>query len=159
MAQNSDNGNEILLKENVLWAIKVIRENKKRPDCQSICHYINKFTDSKTNTDYLYLVIQSLLDSNNIVNKPTKQGLPSYYIINEMTEDLSDDKSEADFANENPIIFEHILTPKLKETESDLTPKKCLNDEKHECETIENLKNSVLNINAEIRALKNIIHG
>ena len=50
-------GDEILLKENVLCAIKVIRENKKRPDCQSICDYIHKFTDSKTSVDYLHLDI------------------------------------------------------------------------------------------------------
>ena len=50
-------GDEMLLKENVLCAIKVIRENKKRRDCQSICDYIHKFTDSKTSVDYLHLVI------------------------------------------------------------------------------------------------------
>ena len=37
MTQNNDD--EILLKENVLCAIKVIRENKKLRDCQSICDY------------------------------------------------------------------------------------------------------------------------
>ena len=31
MIQNNDD--EILLKENVLWGIKIIRGNKKRPDC------------------------------------------------------------------------------------------------------------------------------
>ena len=45
MAQSHDNDNEILLKENILSAIKVIRVNKKRPDSQSIVDYINKFTD------------------------------------------------------------------------------------------------------------------
>ena len=70
-------GDKILLKENVLCAIKVIRENKKRPDCQSIGDYIHNFTDSKTSVDYLHLVIQSLVDNNKIVNKPTKPGLPS----------------------------------------------------------------------------------
>ena len=102
MTQNNDD--EILLKENVLCAIKVIRENKKRPDCQSLCDYIHNFTDSKTSVDYLHLVIQSLVDNNNIVNKPTKRGLPSYYIINEMSEDSSDKESEADSIDENPII-------------------------------------------------------
>ena len=99
---------KILLKENVLCAIKVIRENKKRLDCQSICDYIHKFTDSKTRVDYLHLVIQSLVDDNNIVNKPTKRELPSYYIINEMSEVSSDKESEADSINENPIIFDHL---------------------------------------------------
>ena len=47
-------------------------------------------------------------------------------------------------------IFDHLLMPKLKETESDLIPKTCLNDPKHEYGTIENLKNSGLNVNAEI---------
>ena len=69
MAQNNDNDIDILLKENAFCAIKEIRENKKRPDCQSICDYINKFTDSKTSVDYLHLVIQSLLDNSKIFNK------------------------------------------------------------------------------------------
>ena len=73
-----------------------------------------------------------------------------------MTENLSDNESEADSANENPIIYDNLLMPKPEEAESNLTPKKCLNDEKHEYETIENLKTSVLNINAEIMALKNL---
>ena len=150
-------GDEILLKENVLCAIKVIRENKKRPDCQSLCDYIHNFTDSKTSVDYLHLVIQSLVDNNNIVNKPTKRGLPSYYIVNEMFEDSSDKESEVDSINENPIIFDHLFTLKLKDTESDLTPKKRLNEEIHENETIENLQNSVLNMHAEIIALKSFV--
>ena len=68
MTQNNEYENKILLKENVLCEIKVIRKNKKGLDCQSKCDYINKFTDSKTNVDYLHLVIQSLVDSKNIVN-------------------------------------------------------------------------------------------
>ena len=35
-------------------------------------------------------IIQSLLHNNNIVNKPTKRGLPSYYFTNEVPEDSSD---------------------------------------------------------------------
>ena len=50
MTQN--NVGKILLKRNFLCAIKVIKENKKWPDCQSICHYIHKFSDSKTSVDY-----------------------------------------------------------------------------------------------------------
>ena len=109
MAQNNDNDIDILLKENVFCVIKVIRENKKRPDCQSICDYINKFTDSKTRVDYLHLVIQSLLDNSKIFNKPTKKGLSSYYISNEEPEDTSDKKNEADSINETPIIFDHLF--------------------------------------------------
>ena len=155
MTQNNDD--EILLKENVLCAIKVIRENKKCPGCQSTCDInlqVLKFTDSKTSVDYLHLVIQSLVDNNNIVNKPTERGLPSYYIINEMVEDSSDKESEADSINETPIILDHLFTPKLKDTERDLTPKKRLNEEIHENETIENLQNSVLKMHAEITGLK-----
>ena len=37
MTQNNNDNNEILLKYNALCAIKVTRENKSRPDCQSIC--------------------------------------------------------------------------------------------------------------------------
>ena len=74
-----------------------------------------------------------------------------------MSEDSSGKESEADSINENPIIVDHLFTPKLRDTESDLTPKKRLNEEIHENETIENLQNSVLNMNAEIIALKNFV--
>ena len=88
MTQNNDDDNEILLKDNALCAIKVIRENKNRPDCQSICD--DYIADSKTSVGYLHLVVQSLIitsvgDNSNIVNKPTKCGLPSYYITNEVS--------------------------------------------------------------------------
>ena len=57
----------------------------------------------------------------------------------------------------NPVIYDHLFAPKLKDTESDLTPKKRLNEEIHENETIENLQNSVLNMNAETIALKRFV--
>ena len=157
MAQNNDNDIDILLKENVFCAIKVIRENKKRPDCQSICDYINKFTDSKTSVDYLHLVIQSLLDNSKIFNKPTKKGLPSYYISNEEPEDTPDKESEADSINETPIISDHLFTPKSKDINKDLIPKESSNEKIHENETIETLKNSILNMNAELMALKSFV--
>ena len=74
-----------------------------------------------------------------------------------MSENSSDKESEADSINENPIIFEHLFTPKLKDTESDLTPKRPLYEEIMENETIENLQKSVFNMNAEIIALKRFV--
>ena len=61
-----------------------------------------------------------------------------------MFEGSSYKESEADSINENPMIFDYLFTPKLKDTESDLTSKKCLNEKIHENETIENLQNSML---------------
>ena len=112
-------------------------------------------TDSKTSADYLHLVIQSLLDNHIIVNKPTKRGLPSYYITNKVSEDSFDKKSEA--ISGNSITFNHLFPPKLKDTESDLTAKKPSNEEIHENEIIENQQNFVLNLNAEIIALKSFV--
>ena len=74
-----------------------------------------------------------------------------------MFEDSSDKESEVDSINENHAIFDHLFTPKLKNTESNLTPKKHLNEEIHENEIIENLQNSVLNMHAEIMALKSFV--
>ena len=74
-----------------------------------------------------------------------------------MSENSSGKESEADSINENPIIVDDLFTPKLRDTESDLTPKKRLNEEVQENETIENLQHSVLNMNAEIIALKNFV--
>ena len=72
----------------------------------------------KTRVIYLHLVIQSVVDNNSIVTKPTKCGLPLYYITNEVPEDVSDKESEVDSVNENTIIFDLLFTPKLKNTES-----------------------------------------
>ena len=72
-----------------------------------------------------------------------------------MFEDSSDKESEADSINKNPIIFDHLFTPKLKDTESDLTPKKRLNGEIHENETIEN-KLKLKNINKLVIGHSNI---
>ena len=72
-------------------------------------------------------------------------------------EDSFDQESEADSINENPIIFDHLFSPKLKDTESDLTTKKRSNKEIHENKTMENLQNSVLNMNAEMIALKSFV--
>ena len=102
-------------------------------------------------------MIQSLLDNSKIFNKPTKKGLPSYYISNEEPEDTSDKESDADSINETPIIFDHLFTPKSKDINKDLTPKESSNEKIHENETIETLKNSILNMNAELMALKSFV--
>ena len=85
MAENNDNciSDEVLLKAYTLYVIERIRNCKKRPDTQSICDYVNKFTNSKPTIDTLHLVIKSLITENKVVNKPTKQGLSSFYIVNE----------------------------------------------------------------------------
>ena len=62
-----------------------------------------------------------------------------------MSEDSSDKESEADSIKENPIIFDHLFKPKLKDTENI----KRSNEYIHENETIENLQNSVLNMNTK----------
>ena len=74
-----------------------------------------------------------------------------------MSKNSSDKESEVDLINENPLKLDHLFTTKLKDTESDLTLRKRSNEKIHENENIENLENSVLNINAEIMALKIII--
>ena len=112
-------------------------------------------TDSKTSAGYLHLVTQSLLDNHIIVNKPTKRGLPSYYITNKVSEDSFDEESEA--ISGNSIIFNHLFPPKLKDTESDLTAKKRSNEGIYENEIIESQQNFVLNLNTEIIALKSFV--
>ena len=132
------------------------RTERQRSSMMETQH--DKFTDLNTSADYLHhLTIQSLIDNHIIVNKPTKRELSSYYITNEVSEDSFDRESEVDSINENSIIFGHLFAQKLKDTERDLTPKKRSNEEIHENEIIENLQNSILNLNAEIRALKSFV--
>ena len=66
-------------------------------------------------------------------------------------------KSETDSINKSPIILDHLFTSILKDTESNLTLKKRWNEEVNENKTIENLRNFVININAEIMEIKSFI--
>ena len=57
------------------------RWNRKRPWFQGRCQHISKSFATNTNKDRIQLVINSLLEENIIINKPTKYDLTSYFLI------------------------------------------------------------------------------
>ena len=66
-------------KPKVLNAINKIRENKKRPDNDSILDYIIKTEASNVDKLLIISITNELVNQNLIENKNTRQGLDSLY--------------------------------------------------------------------------------
>ena len=108
-----------ILKEHILNAITEIRIKKKRPDNNSIFKYVNKKFEVNSNIEDVYAIILSLLEKNEIKNKPTKQGLPSYFVVNNeiiSNEDETEDENSNDDLNFN---FELLGTPPVQKVSHD----------------------------------------
>ena len=93
--------NNTILKEYVLKAISELRTKKKRPDSNSICEYINKKLDAYSKNEDIFTIILSLLDENIITNKPTRQGLPSHFILNEENDNEEEEEKEDENNNDD----------------------------------------------------------
>ena len=154
----NNNKNEIL-KEHVLNAITEIRLKKKRPDNNSIFEYVSKKFEVNSNVEDLCAIILSLLEENEIINKPTKQGLPSYFVVNSENneEDEKEDENDKDDLSFN---FELLGTPSTDKPTNDNSNTSVSNDEsnlsKKQLDELA-LKESILNINAELMAIKSFV--
>ena len=73
------------LDNQILNAIKSIRDIKKRPDCSSICDYINKLLSNSAEdvTEKDILDRLHYLTLNNKLKNKRNNGKDSYFIINE----------------------------------------------------------------------------
>ena len=153
---------DVILKEHVLNTIRELRIKKKRPDNNSISEHINKKFGGNYKNEDLFTVILSLLDENTIINKPTKQGLPSYFIVDENNNEDEEEK-EGDNSNEDfNINFELLGTPSVAKYSAENNDSSNGNNIQHnsptnEIQEITILKESILNINAEIMAVKSFV--
>ena len=155
--------NNTILKEYVLKAISELRTKKKRPDNNSICEYINKKLDTNSRNENIFTIILSLVDENIITNKPTKQGLPSYFILNEENDNEEEEKEDEN--SNDDFNFDLLGTTSVDKSIKDNTDSR--NEPNVKCDQhnliskdvdeISFLKQSILNINAEIMAIKNFV--
>ena len=156
--------NNTILKEYVLKAISELRTKKKRPDNNSICEYINKKLDANSKNEDISTIILSLLDENIITNKPTKQGLPSYFILNEENDNEEEEEKEDENSNDD-FNFDLLGTTSVDKSIKDNTDSRDESNVKcdqhnlisKDVDEISFLKQSILNINAEIMAIKNFV--
>ena len=67
----------------IVSAIDNIRDIKcKRPDIDAIYRYVSKNVATNVDRDFIETNIVELVKKNVIFNKPTAQGLDSYFIVN-----------------------------------------------------------------------------
>ena len=156
---NEDNK---ILKEHILNAITEIRIKKKRPDNNSIFEYVNKKFEVNSNIEDVYSIILSLLEENEIKNKPTKQGLPSYFVVNNEINSNEDEK-EDEYSNDDlSFNFELLGTPPVQKVSHDTLNKSNVNNNQQslsekELDETAFIKESILNINAELMAIKSFV--
>ena len=152
--------NNTILKEYVPKAISQLRTKKKRPDNNSICEYINKKLDTNSKNEDIFTIILSLVDENIITNKPTKQGLPSYFILNEETDNEEEEKEDE---NSNDDFNSYLLgTTSVDKNNTDSRDESNVKCDQHnliskDVDEISFLKQSILNINAKIMVIKNFV--
>ena len=85
--------NNTILKVYVLKAINELRTKKKR---QTITVYVNTSIIANYKNEDIFIIILSLLDENIITSKPTKQGLPSYFILNKENDNEEEEETSVD---------------------------------------------------------------
>ena len=151
-----------ILKEHILNAITEIRIKKKRPDNNSIFEYVNKKFEVNSNIEDVNAIILSLLEKNEIKNKPTKQGLPSYFVVNNEIISNEDEKEDENSNDDLSFNFELLGTPPVQKVSHDTLNKSNVNNNqqslsKKELDETAFIKESILNINAELMAIKSFV--
>ena len=67
----------------IVSAIDNIRNIKgKRPDIDAIYRYVSKYVATNVDRDFIETIVVELINKDMIFNKPTAQGLDSYFIVN-----------------------------------------------------------------------------
>ena len=151
-----------ILKEHILNAITEIRIKKKRPGNNSIFEYVKKKFEVNSNIEDVYAIILSLLEKNEIKNKPTKQELPSYFVVNNEIISNEDEKEDENNNDNLSFNFELLGTPPVQKVSHDTLNKSNVNNNqqslsKKELDETAFIKESILNINAELMAIKSFV--
>ena len=90
----------------VIDAINDIRERKARPDDKSIHKFISKNSDINITVEDITTIIGKLLAKNVIVNNPTKEGLDSYFIVENNTNFEKEAELDCTLSNFLPETFD-----------------------------------------------------
>ena len=97
-----------------------------------------------------------------IKNKPTKQGLPSYFVVNNEIISNEDEKENENSNDDLSFNFEILGTPPVQKVSHDTLNKSNVNNNqqslsKKELDETAFIKESILNINAELMAIKSFV--
>ena len=79
-SKNLSNNTIDIFKPIITSAIETIRGKSKRPDIEAICRDISESVAANVDVDFIASVLNDLENQNVIFNKPTTQGLDSYFI-------------------------------------------------------------------------------
>ena len=90
-SENLSNDTIDIFKPLIVSAIETIRGKSKRPDIDAIYRHISKSEATNVDRDFIASVLNDLENQNVIYNKPTTQGLDSYFIASHT--DKKDPKS------------------------------------------------------------------
>ena len=75
--------NKMVIKEHIINAIKDIRSNSKRPDVEMISKYISSKNASNYKVSDIGKVLDDLKSKGKVVNKPTKKGMDSFFVVSD----------------------------------------------------------------------------
>ena len=90
-SENLSNDTIDILKPLIISAIETIRGKSNSPDIDAIYRHISKLEATNVDRDFIASVLNDLENQNVIYNKPTTQGLDSYFIASHT--DKKDPKS------------------------------------------------------------------
>ena len=79
-SENLSNDTIDIFKPLIILAIETIRGKSKHPDTDAIYRHISKSEATNIDRDFIASVLNDLENQNVIYNKPTTQGLDSYFI-------------------------------------------------------------------------------
>ena len=75
--------NKMDIKQHIINAIKDIRSNSKRPDVEIISKYISSRNASNYKVSDIGKVLDDLKSKGKVVNKPTKKGMDSFFVVSD----------------------------------------------------------------------------
>ena len=108
------------LEKDILESISQIRGKSKRPDVESIFKHLTSNNATNFTMEVVEESIKTLIAKSKVINKKTKQGLDSFFIIDEQTETVIE---TSDILNSLSCL--HSDTPRKKGDASEETPISC----------------------------------
>ena len=105
--------------EHIQNAMTTIRPVRQRPDNKRILKHAQQSATTNLDQDHIDQILQELLKSNLVYNRPTESG-PSYYVTDKNSDSNVDanntDNPEcmSDSDSDEPGVFHAVVTPNSK---------------------------------------------
>ena len=118
----------------IVSAIDDVRNIKcKRPDIDAIYRHVSKNVATNVDRDFIETIVVDLVNKNIIFNKPTAQGLDSYFIVNA--------KENSEVTNSTIGSYPYFVIPRsfTKFNSKELTPYSTLDFIFSKCSTLKGI--------------------